>query len=193
MFTTSNQWVLIGLTSYGIGCASPTTAGVDTRVAYYQSWISTNTGNSYTLATSSNSATIDITLRNMTTESSTDGFTSYNETSTHATELTSIHMLHMDSTHHDASATSVDMSTDMKSETSMITSIWEPTASTSDEQSEPTSIGVVSTRTTTTTTTTTTTVTQNGGTTICFTCYRLCQTSIVIVFLQLFHFLFFVC
>ena len=71
MFTTSNQWVLIGLTSYGIGCASARTAGVYTRVAYYQSWISTNTGNSYTLATSSNSANINPSSTSTTTSTAT--------------------------------------------------------------------------------------------------------------------------
>ena len=41
MFTTSSQWVIVGLTSYGIGCANASYAGVYTRVAYYQSWIAT--------------------------------------------------------------------------------------------------------------------------------------------------------
>ena len=59
MFTTSNQWVLIGLTSYGIGCARAAYAGVYTRVAYYQDWIRTTTSGAYTNATSSVSANIN--------------------------------------------------------------------------------------------------------------------------------------
>ena len=40
IFTTSNQWVIVGVTSYGIGCAGASYAGVYTRIAYYQNWIS---------------------------------------------------------------------------------------------------------------------------------------------------------
>ncbi|CAF4505772.1 unnamed protein product, partial [Rotaria sp. Silwood2] len=59
MFTTSNQWVLVGVTSYGIGCARAAYAGVYTRVAYYQDWIRITTGGAYTNATSSTSAGIN--------------------------------------------------------------------------------------------------------------------------------------
>lgn len=55
MFTASGQWVLVGLTSYGIGCARAAYAGVYTRVAYYQTWIATTTENAYFNATLSNS------------------------------------------------------------------------------------------------------------------------------------------
>jgi len=58
MFTTSNQWELVGLTSYGIGCAQPAYSGVYTRVAVYQSWIATTTGGQYINAISSNPANI---------------------------------------------------------------------------------------------------------------------------------------
>jgi secreted trypsin-like serine protease len=46
MFSSNNQWILIGLTSYGYGCAQPAYAGVYTRVAAYQDWINAtmNTG-----------------------------------------------------------------------------------------------------------------------------------------------------
>ena len=59
MYTTSNQWVLVGLTSYGKGCARPSAAGVYTRVAYFQSWISSTTSNAFTNAASSDSANVD--------------------------------------------------------------------------------------------------------------------------------------
>ncbi|CAF3748788.1 unnamed protein product [Rotaria sp. Silwood1] len=60
MFTTSNQWVLVGVTSYGIGCARASYAGVYTRVAYYQDWIRITTSGAYTNATSSISARKDL-------------------------------------------------------------------------------------------------------------------------------------
>ncbi|CAF3924807.1 unnamed protein product [Rotaria sp. Silwood2] len=47
MFTSTNQWVLVGLTSFGYGCARPLYAGVYTRVAAYESWIRSNTNDSY--------------------------------------------------------------------------------------------------------------------------------------------------
>ncbi len=59
MFTQSQQWELVGLTSYGIGCAEPNYAGVYTRVAAFQSWIATTTNNAYTNPISSNSANIN--------------------------------------------------------------------------------------------------------------------------------------
>jgi hypothetical protein len=40
MFSSTNQWILIGLTSSGIGCASANYSGLYTRVAAFQSWIS---------------------------------------------------------------------------------------------------------------------------------------------------------
>jgi secreted trypsin-like serine protease len=33
MFTSSNQWMLVGLTSYGVGCAEAAYSAVYTRVA----------------------------------------------------------------------------------------------------------------------------------------------------------------
>jgi secreted trypsin-like serine protease len=39
MFSSNNQWILIGLTSYGFECAQTAYAGVYTRVAAYQDWI----------------------------------------------------------------------------------------------------------------------------------------------------------
>jgi secreted trypsin-like serine protease len=53
MFTSGNQWVLVGLTSFGDGCANPQYSGVYTRVAAYESWISSNTnGNCWPIALS---------------------------------------------------------------------------------------------------------------------------------------------
>jgi len=59
MFTNSSQWVLVGLTSYGVGCARYGYAGVYTRVAAYQNWILTQTSAAFTNARSSDSAGIN--------------------------------------------------------------------------------------------------------------------------------------
>ncbi|CAF1576748.1 unnamed protein product [Adineta ricciae] len=39
MFSSSKQWVLVGLTSNGIGCAQANYAGIYTRVAAYEDWL----------------------------------------------------------------------------------------------------------------------------------------------------------
>jgi hypothetical protein len=39
MFTSSHQWIIAGITSYGDRCARPNTSGVYTRVVYYLDWI----------------------------------------------------------------------------------------------------------------------------------------------------------
>ncbi|CAF0906363.1 unnamed protein product [Adineta ricciae] len=59
MFTTSNQWVLVGLTSYGDGCARANAMGVYTRVAAYQDWIQQTTSGAYLNPASSVSARIN--------------------------------------------------------------------------------------------------------------------------------------
>ena len=59
MYTASQQWVLVGVTSYGIGCGLPNYAGVYTRIAAYQNWIATMTSNAYTNVISSDSAKIN--------------------------------------------------------------------------------------------------------------------------------------
>ncbi len=58
MFTSSNQWVLVGVTSNGIGCAEAAYSGIYTRVAAYQSWINTNTNGAVSTITISASTTI---------------------------------------------------------------------------------------------------------------------------------------
>lgn len=39
IFTSSQQWVLVGVTSFGRGCAQPGYSGVYTRTAAYIDWI----------------------------------------------------------------------------------------------------------------------------------------------------------
>lgn len=46
VFTPNHQWVLVGLTSFGYGCARPDYAGVYTRVSMYQNWIQSHTDGS---------------------------------------------------------------------------------------------------------------------------------------------------
>ncbi len=41
MFSSNNQWILIGTTSFGDGCAQANYSGVYTRVAAFQDWINT--------------------------------------------------------------------------------------------------------------------------------------------------------
>jgi hypothetical protein len=38
-FSSSKQWILAGVTSFGTGCARAGYAGVYTRVAFYSNWI----------------------------------------------------------------------------------------------------------------------------------------------------------
>ena len=60
-FTASNQWVLIGVTSSGVGCARAEYAGTYTRIANYRSWINSTTTANYSTPSS-------ITLTSSTTE-----------------------------------------------------------------------------------------------------------------------------
>jgi secreted trypsin-like serine protease len=53
MFTSDNQWVLAGLTSFGYGCAEPNYSGVYTRVAAYQDWIQSFTNDSHWITVNS--------------------------------------------------------------------------------------------------------------------------------------------
>ena len=47
MFTSNRQWILVGITSYGYGCARAAYAGVYTRIAAFESWINLTTNGSY--------------------------------------------------------------------------------------------------------------------------------------------------
>lgn len=47
MFTSNRQWVLIGLTSNGVGCADAAYSGVYTRVAAYEHWINSTINDFY--------------------------------------------------------------------------------------------------------------------------------------------------
>ncbi len=60
MFSSNNQWVLVGATSNGIGCAEAAYSGVYTRVAAYQSWISTNINGAVSIVTTSISTPVSI-------------------------------------------------------------------------------------------------------------------------------------
>ena len=37
-----DTWVLVGIVSYGIGCAQPDAPGIYTRVSSYLNWIKSN-------------------------------------------------------------------------------------------------------------------------------------------------------
>ncbi|CAF3763877.1 unnamed protein product, partial [Rotaria socialis] len=47
MFSSSNQWVLIGVTSSGRGCADAAYSGMYTRVAAFQDWINSTMNGTY--------------------------------------------------------------------------------------------------------------------------------------------------
>ena len=48
IFTLSNQWVLVGLTSNGVKCGGKDYMGVYTRVAAFEDWLRSNTNGSFT-------------------------------------------------------------------------------------------------------------------------------------------------
>ena len=70
MFTDSNQWLLVGLSSYGVGCARPNSPGVYTRVTAYQEWIRTKTSG---MLTNPDSSTPFVATNTLTTATTSDG------------------------------------------------------------------------------------------------------------------------
>ncbi|CAF4090593.1 unnamed protein product, partial [Adineta steineri] len=58
MFNSNKQWVLVGLTSNGLGCAEAAYSGIYTRVATFVSWINTNTNGSVLSGIGSNSTIV---------------------------------------------------------------------------------------------------------------------------------------
>jgi len=62
MFTSTNQWVLVGLTSFGQGCAQVNYSGVYTRVAAFQDWIKSYTNDSYWIPIDSYANTISTSI-----------------------------------------------------------------------------------------------------------------------------------
>lgn len=74
MYTASQQWVLVGVTSYGVGCGRRNYAGVYTRVAAYQDWIAATTGNAYTNPILSNSSDVNTARSSATMEKASISF-----------------------------------------------------------------------------------------------------------------------
>ena len=87
MYTTSRQWVVIGVTSYGIGCALASYAGVYTRIAYYQSWINSTMSGSAPINPASSSYTVSTLISGCTTQG-TSGLGNTTSTSTISTLTT---------------------------------------------------------------------------------------------------------
>ena len=58
MFTSSGQWVLVGLVSSGTGCALPAFSGLYTRVVVYKDWINSFTNDSHWIDADSHANTI---------------------------------------------------------------------------------------------------------------------------------------
>jgi secreted trypsin-like serine protease len=74
MFNSSSQWVLVGITSYGQGCAEPNYAGVYTRVAAFTSWINSYTSGSAAISTTIQASGSDAISTTMQTTDSTTSF-----------------------------------------------------------------------------------------------------------------------
>ncbi len=53
MFTSNHRWVLVGVTSSGVGCARAGYSGVYVRVAAYENWIKSTMNGTYSISGSS--------------------------------------------------------------------------------------------------------------------------------------------
>ncbi len=80
MFASSNQWVLVGLTSNGIGCARAADSGVYTRVAAFQDWINTNTNGAVTVFPASITTPVSATAQQAFSNATFPTITSYAKT-----------------------------------------------------------------------------------------------------------------
>jgi secreted trypsin-like serine protease len=65
MFSSSNQWVLVGLASTGFECARAAYPDFYTCVAAFTSWIQSNTNDSVSILTSSTSTTLNTLYRQL--------------------------------------------------------------------------------------------------------------------------------
>ena len=65
MFGPSRQWILVGVTSSGIGCARAENSGTYVRVTAFQDWIKSYTNSSIWVESGSSSA--NLTMSTMTT------------------------------------------------------------------------------------------------------------------------------
>ncbi len=102
MFTSIQQWVLVGITSYGHGCAQAEYSGIYTRVVYYLDWIrSMNVSDAVTVSeatttttTASTSTTTTATTTRVTTTTITTAIitiaTTTTATTTNSTTTVSI-------------------------------------------------------------------------------------------------------
>jgi hypothetical protein len=62
MFASNKQWLLVGLTSFGNGCAEANNSGIYTRVAAYKDWIQSYTNDSHWILIDSHANTISASM-----------------------------------------------------------------------------------------------------------------------------------
>jgi secreted trypsin-like serine protease len=164
MFSSSNQWVLVGITSYGEGCARPDYAGVYTRVAAYTSWIHSYISDSVTTLTSptyvATSGTMQTTLPSTTPSSMQTTLSSTTSSSMQTT---------LSTTTSSSAQTTVSTTTSSSMQTTVSTttsSSMQTTVSTTTSSSMQTTLstGTLSSTSTTLSTTTSTDAYSPGNT-----------------------------